>query len=85
MGLLIIVAGASAYFILGIGQQQQTTTSVPAQVTKTTVKTPPPIATPVPQATPAATGSASFGELQGNPTQQASSAGELLRQGSKPK
>jgi hypothetical protein len=81
VGLLVIVAGTSAYFILGIGQPSKTTTSVPAEVSKTTVKTPPPIATPVPQPTaPAATGSANFGELQGSGTQQATSAADLLKQ-----
>lgn len=83
IGLLIMVAGASAYFILGVGQSPKTT-SIPAEVTsKQTVKTPPPIATP-PQASPAAvaTDSANFGELQGSGTTspQASSAAELLKQ-----
>lgn len=78
IGLLIIVAGASAYFILGIGQPAKTT-SVPAEVTSTkpTVKTPPPIASTV----PAATGSANFGELQGGAAApQATSAADLLKQ-----
>lgn len=81
-GLLIIVIGASAFFILGIGQQQ-TTTSIPAEVTKTTVKAPPPIKTPVPQpsAPAVASGSANFGELQDSQNQQATSAADLLRQG----
>lgn len=83
IGLLIMVAGASAYFILGVGQSPKTT-SIPAEVTsKQTVKTPPPIATP-PQASPAAvaTDSANFGQLQGSGTTspQASSAAELLKQ-----
>lgn len=79
IGLLIIVAGASAYFILGIGQPTKTS-SVPAEVTNTkqTVKTPPPIATTAPAA---ATGSANFGELQGsNTAPQATSAADLLKQ-----
>ncbi len=76
VGLLIIVTGASAYFILGIGQPAKTTTSIPAtQVSKPTVKTPPPIATPITQ--PAATGSANFGQLQSNTV--ATSAADLLR------
>ncbi len=78
VGLLIIVAGASAYFILGIGQPPKTTTSIPAtQVSNPTVKAPPPIATPIAQ--PAATGSASFGQLQGNNAPPATSAADLLR------
>lgn len=85
IGLLIIVAGASAYFILGIGQPSKNPESVPAQVSKTNVKTPPPIATPIPQPStePAASGSANFGQLQGggasaSPT--ATSAADILKQ-----
>lgn len=88
VGLLILVAGASAFLILGIGQPSKTTTSLPATVTPKTaeVKPPLPIATPVPQATvQPASGSANFGELGGNagggtPTTPATSAAELLRQ-----
>lgn len=81
IGLLIMVAGASAYFILGVGQAPKATTSVPAEVTKPTVKTPPPIATAVPQTNPAATGSANFGELQGNASASAkpTRAGDLIK------
>lgn len=78
VGLLIVVVGASAYFILGIGQPPQTS-SIPATQEPTTtqqIKTPP-VAQPSPQS--AATGSASFGDLEG--TRQATSAGDLLRQG----
>lgn len=79
IGLLVIVASASAYFILGVGQPSKNTESVPAQISKQTVKTPPPIATPAPQpAAPVSTGSANFEELEG--TQQATSAADLLRQ-----
>ncbi len=81
--LLIIVIGASAYFILGIGQPK-TNTSLPAEVSKTTVKTPAPIATPIPQTTaPVASGSANFGQLQGGSASaslQATSAADLARQ-----
>ena len=79
-GLLIIVAGASAYFILGVGQGPKTTTSIPAETAPGgQVKPPAPIPTPITQP-PAATGSANFGELQGSGTQQATSAADLLRQ-----
>lgn len=76
ISLLVMVAGASAYFILGIGQPAKLNESVPAQVTKQTVKTPPPVATPAPAV---ATGSANFGELEEG-TQPATSAADLLRQ-----
>lgn len=80
-GLLIIVAGASAYFILGIGQTPKNT-SLPATEppkVQQQVSTPAPIIpTPTPQ--PAATGSANFGDLQGSGTApQASSAADILK------
>lgn len=76
VGLLIIVAGASAYFILGIGQPPKTS-SVPAtEAPKQEIKPPPPVSKPSPES--AATGSASFGELEGS--KQATSAADLLRQ-----
>lgn len=79
VGLFIIVTGASAYFILGIGQPPKTTSIPASQAEKPTIKAPAPIATPVSQ--PAASGSANFGQLEaGGGTQQATSAADLLRQ-----
>lgn len=79
IGLLLLVTGASAYFILGIGRKPETS-SVPAttQTQTSQIKPPPPVATPVAQPTPQSTGSANFGELGG--AQQATSAADLLRQ-----
>lgn len=76
VGLLLAVVGASAYFIMGIGQAPKGG-SVPAVPTQTTqqVKPPAPLPTPVTE-----TETSSFGELQGG-GQQATSAGDLLRQG----
>lgn len=79
VGLLIVVAGASAYFILGIGQAPKTT-SIPATQTPSTqeVKAPPPVTQPT---SPVSTGSATFGEVEeGSGAQQATSAADLLRQ-----
>jgi len=80
IGLLIVVAGASAYFILGIGQPSKTTTSIPAvEQPRQTVKAPAPIITPVPLPTQApASGSANFGDFQSG--QPATSAADLIRQ-----
>ncbi len=85
IALLLIVIGASAYFILGIGQPPKTTTSVPAVTqSSNTVKPPAPIPTQIPQATPPpATGSASFGQIGGsNGTQTATRAGDLMKKAS---
>lgn len=82
VGLLIIVAAASAYFILGFGQTPKTTTSIPAQTTNTSqVKPPAPVATPVQTTQAPATGSASFGSLEGSGTPQATRAGDLMKKG----
>lgn len=81
-GLLIAVLGASAYFILGIGQAPKTT-SLPAVDTSQTkqIKPPAPIATPPVQSPAPGDNSASFGELQGGGQQATgSSAIETLRQ-----
>ncbi|MDD5147066.1 MAG: hypothetical protein PHV63_00750 [Candidatus Daviesbacteria bacterium] len=80
-GLLILVIGASAYFILGIGQPSKGTTSLPATTTPQTTQVKPtlPIATTSAQPSPStATGSASFGQVGGAPS--ATSAADLIRQ-----
>lgn len=75
VGLLIIVAGASAYFIMGIGQTPKNT-SLPAQEApaNTQQSTPLPTATPASQEGTPATGSANFGQLQGSTPQATSTA-----------
>ena len=81
IGLLLVVAGASGYFILGIGQPPKNGSMPATQAPNTTqVKPPPPVATPVPQPSPETTGSANFGQLDGSGSQQATSAADLLRQ-----
>lgn len=85
VALFLLVAGASAYFILGVGKTPENI-SLPAQIsdTENAIKPPAPVPTP-PQAQPSpqeATGSSSFGQLQGstpNQTSQASSAAEILK------
>ncbi len=80
-GLLLAVLGTSVYFILGIGQTPKTTSLPAVDTSQTTqIKPPAPIATPVSQQGTSATDSASFGDLQGG-GQQATRAGDLLRQG----
>ncbi|KKR15841.1 MAG: hypothetical protein UT54_C0042G0001, partial [Candidatus Daviesbacteria bacterium GW2011_GWB1_39_5] len=87
IGLLILVAGASAYFILGIGQASKPTTSLPATTTTNTSTATPPAATPIaatsaqPSEQPGASSSSNFGELGGsNASPQASSAAQILLQ-----
>lgn len=84
-GLLLLVIGASAYFILGIGQPSKPTTSLPATPAEKAAETKPVVpAAPVAESStqPAATGSASFGTLEGGESQPAtgSSSLELARQ-----
>lgn len=82
VGLLLAVLGTSAYFIMRIGQTPKTTSLPAVDTSQTTqIKPPAPIATPVSQQSAPATGSASFGEIQGGGQQQATRAGDLLRQG----
>lgn len=82
VGLLLLVAGASAYFILGIGRPPETESIPATQAPKTTQQVKPPAPLPTPVSQPAATGSASFDQLQGGSSggQQATSAADLLRQ-----
>ena len=82
IGLFLLVAGASAYFILGVGQAPDTTSIPATEAPKTTQQVKPPAPLPTPVSQPAATGSASFDQLQGGSSggQQATSAADLLRQ-----
>ena len=76
-GLVLAVAGASAYFILGFGQSQDTT-SLPA--TEQTLIAPP-TPSPITQApSPSTSSSATFGGISGSGAPQATSAADLLRQ-----
>ena len=84
--VLLAVIGASAYFILGIGQTASTdTTSVPAE-TNTAQQPPltnPPAPIIQPQVAPAAGTGSTFGNLQATPsssTATSSSAIDLLRE-----
>lgn len=85
IGLFLLVVGASAYFILGIGQAPDTTSIPATQAPKTTQQIKPPALLPTPVSQPAATGSASFDQLQGGSAGgQATSSGsttiDTLRQ-----
>ena len=83
----MLVIGASAYFILGIGQPAKTA-GLPAETTPKTagVKTAQPVVTPTvaPTVQPVASGSANFGALGGSTQSPSpsstSSAAEALRQ-----
>ncbi len=84
--VILLVAGASAYFILGIGQSSLPTVQPPLTNTPTALPQPTLAPQPTPQAsTSVQTGSSSFGTLNGTsatpaPTKVASSAAEILRQ-----
>lgn len=83
IGLLLLVLGASAYFILGIGQPAKPTTSIPATTENAEVKPPVSAGAPTsqPDTEPAASGSNNFGEFEGSGAPpQATSAADLLRQ-----
>lgn len=84
IGLLLAVSGASAYFILGVGQPTQNT-SLPATTEEPPqqIKPPPQAITPTPTPQPQeATASGNFGDLDGasRSSTGATSAAELLRQ-----
>lgn len=82
VGLLVAVVGASAYFILGIGQTPKGG-SLPAVPTQTTqqVKPPAPLPTPVAATPSPESETAGFGQLESGGGRSATSAGDLLRQG----
>lgn len=87
VGLLIIVAALSAYFILGIGQTPQTASLPAVQAPQNEIKPAAPVPTPPKSQTAPqveTTGSSNFGELEGStPNQEASasasSAADRLR------
>ena len=81
LGLVIVVAGTSAYFILGIGKNTPDAQSLPATTQDQQTLTDPPQQLP-PHPLPA-TSSASFGQFGSSGTSTtpaATSAAELLRQ-----
>ena len=77
VGLALAIAGASAYFILGFGKSQDTTNQPATEQPKLVT---PPASSPVTQASPLATSSATFGDIAGSPPPIATSAADLLRQ-----
>ncbi len=80
--MLLIVAGASAYFILGFGKPAPAGSTPAVTTEQPPIQAPPAVRTqPIPTiATPPATGSAGFGTIPGTGTTQATSAADLLRQ-----
>ncbi len=66
--LLLLVAGSSAYFILGIGKAKVSPVSQTAQPPLTTPSKPLTIVTPTPMETNTASSSASFGGVIGSPS-----------------
>ncbi len=75
--LLLLVAGSSAYFILGIGKAKVPSASQTSQQPLTTPSKPLTIVTPTPMDTNSASSSATFGSVVGSPspTEASSSSG----------